>query len=189
MNLHRSVCVAAVAVASCWGTAAAAPAFVALEAGPGFLGTQVDGANAIVGWHFQPDFFGDGQDWDRQLLLEANLGFWRRTDGGSLRNDGTTRPDGTVNEIGLTPVIRLTWKHGTEHWFFEGGLGIHALDGRGSFADRLGSDLEFGPLLGTGMRIGPHWEIGYRIRHISNNDFAKPNAGLDFQMLRVAYHW
>lgn len=180
----------ALAAAWSWNLALANPGYVGFELGTGFHHTDADTLNAVVAWRFQPDWLlGGGPTWEREMLLEADLGFWRRTDYGAVTSTGIPRPDGTVNEIGLTPVLRLAQIEGERRWFFELGLGLHALDGRGSFADKLGTDIEYGPLLGVGLRVGPHWELGYRLRHISNNDYAKPNTGLDFQLLRVAYYW
>jgi hypothetical protein len=92
--------------------------------------------------------------------------------------------EGTVHDVGLTPVFRYMKdaKHGP---YVEGGIGAHILSD-----SHINSDLgfstrfQFGDHLGAGYDFG-RWDLQARFQHLSNGGMRNPNPGINFMILRL----
>ena len=56
---------------------------------------------------------------------------------------------------------------------------------------QFGSSFQFGDHVGAGVRFGEKskYEIGYRYQHFSNAGIKGPNQGINFNELRLQYHF
>lgn len=90
---------------------------------------------------------------------------------------------GTVHDVGLTPVFRYAKaQHGP---YLEGAIGFHILSD-----SHINSDLDFstrfqfGSHLGAGYHHGRYdWQV--RLQHLSNGGMRNPNPGINFMVLRL----
>ena len=148
----------------------------AVELGYG-VGTKMVRLTTDWNWHKQWDV---GRNWTASGLWEAGIGNWH--------NDRTGGR--TLWEIGLTPVLRLNSKH--SGFFWEAGIGVHIMSQNRIDASRVfGSHFNFGDHIGFGWHLGDHgrYELGYRFQHLSNGDTTMPNAGINFQQIRLGYNF
>ncbi len=112
---------------------------------------------------------------------EFALGHWRAdTDG--------ERAFAVVTQIGLTPVVRYSFRH-DGGWFIEGGIGANVIAPLYRSRDkRFSSAFNFGDHVGVGWRsyrpVG--WEWSLRLQHFSNAGLSRPNPGEDFVQFQVA---
>jgi len=53
----------------------------------------------------------------------------------------------------------------------------------------LGEDFQFTSHIGLTWYITDHLSFGYRFQHMSNAGLAKPNPGLNVEMLELSYHF
>jgi hypothetical protein len=53
----------------------------------------------------------------------------------------------------------------------------------------LGEDFQFTSHIGLAWYITDHLSVGYRFQHMSNAGLAKPNPGLNVEMLELSYHF
>jgi lipid A 3-O-deacylase len=53
----------------------------------------------------------------------------------------------------------------------------------------LGEDFQFTSHIGLTWYITDHLSCGYRFQHMSNAGLAKPNPGLNVEMLELSYHF
>jgi lipid A 3-O-deacylase len=122
-------------------------------------------------------------EWQLAAYWEISASYW-----GS--DPGPTGVD-SLGEFGLTPFIRLQPVYplffGVRP-FIEGGVGVHATTADGISKKDFGSEFAFGNHAGAGLRYG-NFDISYRFQHLSNAGLADPNAGIDFHLLRLGYHF
>jgi opacity protein-like surface antigen len=110
------------------------------------------------------------------------LGHWRRN----------ARPgqNGSITEVGLTPVFRVQRNdlHGP---YVEAGIGYHYLTRTRIGGRRLSTRFQFGDHLGVGYRFGARrsWDVSFRYQHLSNADIKRPNSGINFHQIRLQYHF
>lgn len=149
---------------------------IAVEAGYG-VGTKM--AQVATDWNWQKQW-DMGRNWMLTGAWEADIGNWW--------NDRTTGR--TLWEVGLTPVLRLNSKH--SGFFWEAGIGIHYMS-QDRIEDKrvFGNHFNFGDHVGFGWHLGDHgqYELGYRFQHLSNADTKMPNAGINFQQIRLGYNF
>ncbi len=115
--------------------------------------------------------------------LELAAGYARGHAGSEHNND--------LAAIGVTPVLRLARSKGDLNLFLEGGIGIRFLSDTTIYdSRRFSTSFQFGELLGMGLRFGSGqaYEIGIRVEHISNGGIKEPNDGINFAVIRFAYH-
>ncbi len=118
-------------------------------------------------WHL-------GKHWSLRPQMELAAGWLNRQ-----------RQDAFIGSLG--PQLRLRWKICPVE--LVGGLSITYLS-RSDFGDwDLGSSLQFTSHVGLRWAPGRHWEIGYRLQHLSNAGFARPNPGLNLNLFLVSYRF
>lgn len=152
-------------------------------------GYGTDGGLARIGWQrdWGAKWFADG-DWYLGGLWEVDAGYWWGKDGGG-------DPDGEdLAEIGFTPVFRLQ-RHGPfENGirpYVELGIGAHVLSQTRYSDKRLSTMFQFGDHLGAGFAFGEggRFTLTYRFQHLSNGGIKRPNPGIEFHILQLAYRY
>lgn len=130
--------------------------------------------------------------WQKRWLSGSGRhvrGYWE-VSAGRLSHDARAGQNGNITDIGFTPVFR--WQRDDLKGFYlEGGIGAHYLS-RTSLGDkRLSTQFQFGDHVGFGYRFGAKGalDVGFRYQHLSNGGIKKPNDGLNFQQIRVQYHF
>jgi len=98
-----------------------------------------------------------------------------------------------VWDIGLTPVFRLERvQRSTYVPYIETGIGFHILSELGiSNERRFSTKFQFGDHIGAGVRYGERYryDVSVRLQHLSNGGIRRPNPGINFAQLRLAYHF
>jgi hypothetical protein len=144
-----------------------------LEVGGGDHGTERAGGALM--WKWSRSWFAD-TGWELGGYWELSAGGWRT--------------DRLVADIGFTPVFRLQ----RADWagpYLEAAVGFHLLSRRSLTREReSGSNFQFGDHVGFGVRFGPRgrYDLGVRLLHLSNAGLRQPNPGINFAVLRLAYH-
>ena len=151
---------------------------MAIEAGNG------DGANMeriAVQWDWERRWF-QGERWHLGAYWDLALGHWRR--------DVQPGENGEITEIGLTPVLRLQ-QNDLKGPYFEAAIGYHLLSRTSLGGKRFSTAFQFGDHLGFGYRFGAKkaFDLGYRFQHLSNADLKRPNNGINFNQIRLQYHF
>lgn len=173
-------CRAAVAILSLLVLVGAAPAHatstgIAVHVGGGGAHSRVYELAVTRGWDWQHDLVGG---WVVTGYWEGDLGYWRRAT--PLPGKGRD-----VEEVGITPLVRARTDVGGTRVYFDIGVGAHLLHGVSNYHDRLSTAFEFSPELGFGVALSHGWEVGYRLRHVSNAGIKEPNGGVNFNLLTV----
>ena len=115
---------------------------------------------------------------------DASFGAWR---GDSYKN--VPGQHQTLVDIGFTPVFRFenTNKLG---FYAEAGIGVHMLSKLyNNDDDRLSTHFQFGDHAGIGYVFNNKWEVAAKIQHFSNGGYKKPNSGVNYGVVKVAYHF
>jgi lipid A 3-O-deacylase len=98
-----------------------------------------------------------------------------------------------VWDIGITPVFRLERAARTAAVpYVEAAVGFHLLsDLRVNFRRNFSTHFQFGDHVGAGVRFGPEqrYDASVRFQHLSNGGLARPNPGINFLQLRLAYRF
>jgi lipid A 3-O-deacylase len=90
-------------------------------------------------------------------------------------------------DIGITPVLRYQRNDG-HGWYGEVGIGLHLLsDDYNNNGRELSTHFQFGDHIGAGYVFPQGLEIGLGYQHFSNGSIKKPNDGVNFTVLRLAY--
>ena len=124
-----------------------------------------------------------GEDQDRYHEPQAEQAERRQFGGFPGRNK-------SLIEIGLTPVFRFQ-RNGLEGPYAELGLGAH-LQSETTIGDKsMSTAFQFGSHLGVGYRFGVKraFDLSYRYQHLSNAGIHKPNDGINFNQVRLQYHF
>ena len=88
--------------------------------------------------------------------------------------------------VGVTPVLRFEPK--SSPGFFEFGIGANYFDQKRIHSNKsVGTNFEFGDLIGLGVKLGEkdQFEIGYRLIHYSNAGISASNPGINFHQIRL----
>ena len=137
---------------------------------------------------------GATSDWDKAWFKsngtqlsgywDASFGAWR---GDRYRNvPGATQ---SLVDVGFTPVFRFE-NISKKGLYAEGGIGVHMLSKLYDNDDyRLSTHFQFGDHVGIGYVFDNNWEVAAKIQHFSNGGYKKPNTGVNFLNLKVAYHF
>jgi lipid A 3-O-deacylase len=131
------------------------------------------------------------RQWHEQWLHRSNwhlTGYWEV----ALAYLNSDAAGGTsVADASLTPVFRLRPDaSGGVQPYLDVAVGLHLLSrDRIDDSHKLGSNLNFGPLLGLGVTFGDksQYDLGYRFQHISNGGTTKPNDGVNIHEIRLTY--
>lgn len=170
---------AAVVCATLASGAASAIDGVALELG---RGDGTDMARIAVQSDWQKQWF-RGSNWHLGGYWDLGIGQWHR---------GSVAPGQheDITEIGLTPVFRLQ-QNDRRGLYGEAAIGFHVLS-RTSIGDkRFSTAFQFGDHLGVGYRFGAKgaYDVSYRFQHLSNGGIKSPNNGINFNQIRLQYHF
>ncbi|MEO7577688.1 MAG: acyloxyacyl hydrolase [Massilia sp.] len=115
---------------------------------------------------------------------DANLAQWR---GNAYQNKPGQHENITV--IGFTPVFRFQADN-KKGWYGEGGIGLTLLSKLYDNDDnRLSTHFQFGDHIGAGYVFDNKWELGAKIQHYSNGGYKKPNSGVNWLVVKAAYHF
>jgi len=160
------------------GTSALAMDGMALEAGSGD-GTEM--GRVAIQWNWSKPLY-QGTDWQLSSYWDLGLGYWR--------NNGFPGRNKDITEIGLTPVLRLQ-RNRLEGLYAELGLGAHLLSDTTIGDKSMSTQFQFGNHLGVGYRFGVKraFDLSYRYQHLSNAGIKRPNNGINFNQIRLQYHF
>ncbi len=115
---------------------------------------------------------------------DASFGAWR---GDQYRNIPGQHQN--LVDVGLTPVFRFE-NSNKKGWYYEGGIGVHMLSKLYDNDDnRLSTHFQFGDHLGIGYVFDNKWELAAKIQHFSNGGYKKPNSGVNYAVVKLAYHF
>jgi lipid A 3-O-deacylase len=94
-----------------------------------------------------------------------------------------------LTQVGVIPVVRYRFDHGSSAWFADGGIGL-------SYTDRVyrtqtktfSTRFNFIDVIGAGRSFGSQreHEVSLRLSHVSNAGIKEPNPGENFLQLRYA---
>lgn len=144
----------------------------------------VDRAGLALRWDWERQWFTEGE-WHLGGYWELSASYW---DG-----DAGKTGNGSLLEVGLTPVFRLQRgaPPGGTSPYAEIGVGPHLMSETRIDDKEMSTSFQFGSHLGFGARFGAqgHYELGYRFQHLSNAGIDHPNPGINFHLLRVVYHY
>ena len=177
----RPVALLLAAAALCSQPAAQARDGVALEAG---YGQHVDLVRASFtrDWN-QP--LATGEAWLLGAYWDLTVGHWHPHYAGGGNHD--------VNDIGLTPVLRITERQRSAIApYAEAGIGAHLISEHHLYDGRdMSTNFQFGDHIGAGVSFGDQyaWDLGVRVQHLSNAGIKNPNPGINFLQVRAAYHF
>lgn len=129
-------------------------------------------------------------DWFSSNGTHLN-GYWDASVGAWRANHYQNRAGATQNlaDVGIDPVFRFerTDKKG---FYAEGGIGFHYLSKLYDNDDyRLSTHFQFGDHIGVGYVFDNKWEVAAKIEHFSNGGYKKPNTGVNFAVVKLAYHF
>ena len=151
----------------------------------GFGDEDTELLRAGLQWNWQRRWFAE-RSWTLGAYWDLQVGRWS----GPLRPGQQQQ---TVWDIGITPVFRLERAERTRVVpYFEAGIGFHMLsDLRINFRRVFSTRFQYGDHLAAGVRFGPghRYDGSLRLQHLSNGGLARPNPGINFVQLRLAYNF
>ncbi len=173
---------------------AASPAAFAVD-GYSFEYGKSDSGNASVNlyrlgmqwdWNKKLVEFGD---WHLGGFWDVNVGYWDNKSPFQTGGYSTS----SIAEIGVTPTFRVQQNtiSGIAP-YAELAVGFHFLSKTFVGAQRqFGSSFQFGDHVGAGVRFGDkgQFDIGYRYQHLSNGGIKAPNQGINYNIVRLQYHF
>lgn len=172
----RNIALAAAALlaAGLLGSRAHALDGVALELGRGDERSEL--VRGALQWKWRRTWLAERR-WHVAGYWDASLGAWRA--------------EKTLVDLGITPVFRLQ-RSDSAGPYFEAAIGFHLLSDLSVSRTRVfGSHFQFGDHVGAGWRFGERgrYDLGLRLQHLSNGGIKKPNPGINFAVLRLAYRF
>lgn len=178
MNWRKAVAVCLSALAP---AAACAVDGVSMEGGRG--NNSVDMVRIGAQWKLAKPLFKLDNDWQISSYVDATAGYWRADNTPAGRNS-------SLVDIGLTPSLRLSRGDGPG-FFLDTGVGAHLLSHTSITTRSFSTAFQFGSHLGVGYRFGGRqsYELSARVQHLSNAAIKRPNGGINFAQLRLAYHF
>ena len=157
---------------------------VSFELGAGNESTEI--WRVGVQWKWQRRWFAE-RAWTLGAYWDLQAGRWR----GPLRRGQLLA--GNQWDIAITPVFRLERAERSALVpYAEAAIGFHMIsDLRINFRRSFSTHFQYGDHVGAGVRFGGRhrWDAGLRLQHLSNGGIAKPNPGINFLQLRLAYHF
>jgi lipid A 3-O-deacylase len=126
-----------------------------------------------------------GETWSFSRFYEAVAGTWHaRDEGVRVRS---------LQEAGAFGIFRLERDgHGASVIpYVQYGLGFRLLSHAGISNRGMAVAFQFDNQIGAGVRFGPNgrYDVGYRLRHISNAGIKEPNAGINFHEVQFTYRF
>jgi hypothetical protein len=155
----------------------ARPAAVFVQLGGGGQSVQAASIGLLWPWAWH------SRSWGERLSAhtEVFVSHWRARD-----FDGGYQ--GFV-QLGVVPYLRYRPGNGQSPWFFEGGIGVSALNKRYVTPDKTFSTrLNFSDNLAVGRSFGDRreHEVSLRLQHTSNAGIKRPNPGEDLLLVRYS---
>lgn len=115
---------------------------------------------------------------------DASFGAWRGTQANNIPGKHQNLVD-----IGFTPVFRYQ-ADSKKGFYVEGGIGVHLLsETYNNNDDGLSTAFQFGDHVGVGYVFANKWEVSTKLQHFSNGGIKKPNSGVDYIVVKAAYHF
>jgi lipid A 3-O-deacylase len=144
----------------------------------------VDLYRAALQWDWGKDWLDTGS-WHLGGYWDLSAAYWD--------NESVPRNNNGLADVGFTPVFRFGQNNvsGVSP-YVELAVGIHFLSTTSINSQReFGSSFQFGDRIGTGLRFGNkgEYDLSYSYQHESNGSFKEPNQGINFQQLRLMYHF
>jgi hypothetical protein len=132
-------------------------------------------------------------DWQRQWFRGRDMhvgGYWDFSLGQWHHGNVATGQNANITDLGVTPVFRLEGNSRTGP-YAEAAIGFHLLSRTQLGDKRFSTAFQFGDHLGLGYRFGVHgaFDISYRYQHLSNGGIKEPNQGINFNQVRLQYHF
>ncbi len=154
---------------------------VSLEAGRG--NNSVDMVRLGAQWKMKRPVFKLDNNWQISSYVDVTAGYWRADTIAPSQNS-------SLVNLGLTPTLRLSRGDGPG-FFLDAGLGMHLLSHTSITSRTFSTAFQFGNHLGVGYRFGGRqsYELSMRVQHLSNAAIKRPNGGINFAQLRLAYHF
>ena len=134
------------------------------------------------------------KDWDARWFQSNGThlsGYWEASTGVWRENRYMNREgdEHKLWDIGFTPVFRFE-NDNKKGIYYEGGIGVHMLSKLYNNSDnRLSTHFQFGDHIAMGYVFDNKWEAAVKLQHFSNGGYKKPNSGVNFLELKVAYHF
>jgi hypothetical protein len=131
-------------------------------------------------------------DWKKRWFQGNNWhvgGYWDLAAGYWDRNALPGQND-SITDIGLTPVFRLQ-QNDLKGPYLEAAVGLHLLSKTSIGDRRFSTRFQFGDHVGIGYRFGAKsaFDLSYRYQHLSNGSIKRPNNGINFNQIRLQYHF
>ncbi len=127
----------------------------------------------------------DGQwKWEQLSANGKSLGFETRWQ----TSTGIWRGDHDIFNASFTPILRLQYLAlGPSILpYLEGAVGFHYISETRMRNRVFSTNFQFGDHLGVGIRFGRSGlDICYQFQHLSNASIKRPNAGINFHILRI----
>ena len=149
---------------------------VSFEVGRG--NDHTDLWRAGLQWNWDKKWFAD-RPWTLGAYWDLQLSRWSAN-------------SGAVWDIGFTPVFRLERARSSTYVpYVEAAIGFHILSERRISERRFSTKFQYGDHIGAGVRYGERYryDVSVRLQHLSNGGLRRPNPGINFAELRLAYHF
>jgi lipid A 3-O-deacylase len=92
-------------------------------------------------------------------------------------------------DIGFTPVFRFQ-RDDKKGFYAEGGVGVHLFSSLyNNNGKKLSTAFQFGDHIGGGYVFANGVDVGLKLQHFSNGGIKQPNGGVNFVVLKAAYHF
>ena len=151
---------------------------IAIEAGNG---DSTDMGRVAVQWDWKKPLYQRG-NWNLGGYWDVGLGYWN--------NNGFPNRNKSITEIGVTPVFRVQ-SNDLTGVYGELGIGAHLMSNTTIGDKTMSTAFQFGDHIGLGYRFGVKqaFDLSYRYQHLSNAGIKKPNDGINFNQVRLQYHF
>lgn len=178
-----------------WKPVVALSALLALQ--PVFAADRLVDSAAVeagAGSKVQMIRFSAQKNWERSWFesngthlsgyWDANVAQWRAN---SYRNVPGQHQN--ITAVNLTPVFRFE-RADKKGWYGEGGIGLSLLSELyDNDTYRLSTHFQFGDHIGAGYVFDNKWELGAKLQHYSNGGYKHPNTGVNWLVVKAAYHF
>jgi hypothetical protein len=115
---------------------------------------------------------------------DASAGYWQGRQYNNVPGDKQH-----IGDIGFTPVLRFENKSKLG-LYAELGIGAHVMTKTyNNNDDRLSTAFQFGDHIGVGYVFNKNWEVAVKMQHFSNASIKKPNSGVDYGVVKLAYRF
>jgi opacity protein-like surface antigen len=170
--------IAGAALAAMIASGSALALGMSLELG---TGDDVDmGRIGVQWWEWHSQRFRT-ENWHVGGYMEFAAGYWRQ-------REPQPGEHASLTDFGLTPVLRVQ-PNSLVGPYAEIGLGAHLLSHSSIGGTRMSTGFQFGNHIGLGYRFGAKqsFDLSYRFQHLSNASIKRPNAGINFNQIRLQH--